>query len=306
MEVDVELLTCTKGVALGESDLRQRTITAVGAPNEVALDIEIVRLVEDAVQAQVEGVGIRTGRKLEVGTAEHTIGVDERGRFQMLLVAVLLTWTQTHVLEDDTGTDRGLIAVVMERQVTTLDGVVELLAHGPAELYVDVADIPLLEGFLGQAFSQLETELGLVLDGEGIGQIGGIARVIVIVAVVAEEVADTCALSIEGREAEGAIALDETFLAGGVDECLHRSGEVDVRHGVEPVEGVERDGVAYLALLRILLGHQLVSDVGTEVAVVLEHGTCDGGTKGGVHLTHQHRGLAKTLRHPLGEAGVLA
>ena len=158
VEVDVELLTSTEGVALGESDLRQRTITAVGAPNEVTLDIEVVRLVEDAVQTQVEGVGIRTGRKLEVGTAEHTIGVDERGRFHMLLVAVFLPRAQTHVLEHDTWTDGGLLAVVVECQMATLDGVVELFAHGLAELHVDIADIPFLQSLLRQSVGHLETE----------------------------------------------------------------------------------------------------------------------------------------------------
>ena len=154
----------------------------------------------------------------------------------MLLVAVLLTRSQAQILEDDAWTYGGLLAVEMDSQVATLDGVVELFAHRLAEVYVDLADIPLLEGIWGQTVGHLEAELGSVLYSEGVSQIGGVSRVIIEVAVVAEEGADACALPVERVETEGGIALDESFLAGGVDECLHRSGKVDVGHGVEPIE----------------------------------------------------------------------
>ena len=51
MQVDVELLSCTEGVTLGETDLRHRTETTIRTPDGVTFDIEVVRLVERAGQA---------------------------------------------------------------------------------------------------------------------------------------------------------------------------------------------------------------------------------------------------------------
>ena len=50
MQVDVELLTCPEGVTLGETDLGLGTITSAGTPDDIAFDIEVVGLVEHAVE----------------------------------------------------------------------------------------------------------------------------------------------------------------------------------------------------------------------------------------------------------------
>ena len=67
MGVDVELLAAMEKVAARETDLGLRTKATVGASDGIALEIEVVGLVEYAVQTQVEGVAVRAGRKLEIG-----------------------------------------------------------------------------------------------------------------------------------------------------------------------------------------------------------------------------------------------
>ena len=78
MQVDIEFLGCTEGVALGETNLQHRTIASVGASDGITLDIEVVGFVEGAVQTEIEGIGIGTWGKLKVGIAEDAVGVDER------------------------------------------------------------------------------------------------------------------------------------------------------------------------------------------------------------------------------------
>ena len=108
----------------------------------------------------------------------------------------------------------------MDGEMSTLDGVVEHLTGRLAELYVDMADIPLLQRFLRESVNHLQSELGLVGYGNGVSEIGGVVWGEIIIAVVAEESADATALAVEGRYAEGTALRNECFLAGGVDELL--------------------------------------------------------------------------------------
>ena len=78
-----------------------------------------------------------------------------------------------------------------------LDGVGELFARGLAELDVDMSDIPFLAHIDGQTVGELESELRFVLNSEGVGQIRGIVGVVIIVAVVAEQIVDACPFSVE-------------------------------------------------------------------------------------------------------------
>ena len=53
MQVDVEFLSSMEEVAARETDFRLWAIAPIGATDGIAFDIEIVGLVEYAVQAQV-------------------------------------------------------------------------------------------------------------------------------------------------------------------------------------------------------------------------------------------------------------
>ena len=120
-----------------------------GAPDGIGFDVEVIRLVEHAVQVEVECICAGPGRKLEVGGGEDACGIHLTGRLEVVVVAELLTRTQPEVLQDDVGTDRRILAVETDGEVTALDAVGELFAHTLAELYGNIANIPLLKCLWG-------------------------------------------------------------------------------------------------------------------------------------------------------------
>ena len=58
MQVDVEFLCSTEGVATGETHTGLRTVAATGTAYSVGLEIEVIGFIEDAVQQQVERVAL--------------------------------------------------------------------------------------------------------------------------------------------------------------------------------------------------------------------------------------------------------
>ena len=134
-----------------------------------------------------------------------------------------------------------------------------------------MSDRPFVKCPVGDSVCQLETELCLVGYGEGVGKIGGIAGVVIVVAVVSQECTDTGSLVIKGCHTEGTAWLDEALVTGRVDQVLDGVWEVDVGHGVERKQGVEPDGITDLAFLWVLLGDDLIVDIAPEIAVVPEN-----------------------------------
>ena len=93
VQVDVEFLTAMEGIELRKTDLYLRTVTAVSPSDEVCLGIEAVRLVEHAVQQEVEGICVCPGSKLEIGGAEDTRGVDLACGLEIFLIGESLAGT---------------------------------------------------------------------------------------------------------------------------------------------------------------------------------------------------------------------
>ena len=182
----------------------------------------------------------------------------------------------------------------------------QLLAHGAPELDFGVADIPLAHGLVGQAVGQLQAQLGTIFHVNSICEVVHIAGVVIVIAVVSQQVADTAALAFQGADAEGGARLDKRFGGGAVDEVLGYVGEADVGYTVVGEKRVEAYVVGYLALLGILTRYRLVGDRGTEEAIVLQHRLCHRGTQGGVDGTHQHRRPPERLVDPLGKGRLLA
>ena len=104
--------------------------------------------------------------------------------------------------------------------MATTGAIGELLACRLAELDIDIADVPLAESFVGETISQLETQLSLVIYQEGISQIRGVAAVVIIVAVVAEEGTHSTTFPIERTHAEGIALVDLRLGKGRVEERL--------------------------------------------------------------------------------------
>ena len=126
-----------------------------------------------------------------------------------------------------------------------------------------------MKGFRWKSFCHLEPESGLVGYRKGIGQIGCVVGVVKVIAIITEEHTHTVTFRVQGIQTEGVIGMNGPFLAGGVDQCLHLSWEVHILDGVNGVERIEGDGIANLRFLGVLLREKLVSDVSTEIAVVL-------------------------------------
>ena len=214
MQVQIKFLAGMESITTGKTDSGLRTISATGTSDGITLDIEIVGFIKGAVQAQVEGIRIGTGRELEVGTTEHTCGVNPAGRLHIFLVAILLAWAQTEVTQHHARHDGRLLTIEMNGEITALYRIGKHLAGRLAEVNIQLADIPLAQGHIGQAVCQLEPELGLVIYSKGISQVRGIARTVIIVAIVTQQRVDTGALGIEVIDTEGRLALDETLVAG--------------------------------------------------------------------------------------------
>ena len=186
MQVQIEFLTGTERITTRQTDLGLGTVTTTGTSYGVTLYIEVIGLVEGAVQLQIEGVAVCAWNKLEVGTAEHTGGIDLTGRLLVFLVAECLTGAQTQIAQYHTGHDRRFLTIEMQGEIATLHRVGQLLAGRLSEAHIQLTDIPLAQRCLGHTVSQLETQLRLVLDCKGIRQIGGVTGGIEIIAVVTQ------------------------------------------------------------------------------------------------------------------------
>ena len=146
MQVDVEFLGSPEEVTLRETNLGLRAVASIGTSDGIGFEIEVVRLVERAGQAQVECVGLRPGRKLEISTAEYACGIDLVGGFKISVVVKLLPGTKSEVPQHHTGTYGRVLAMEVDREMAALDGVRHLLTERLAEQYVYMTNIPFVQG----------------------------------------------------------------------------------------------------------------------------------------------------------------
>ncbi len=105
VQVDIELFGSPECVATGDTYFQLRSESAVGTPVEVGLDVEVVRLIENAVERQVERIGVRTWRELKVGGSEYTRSVDIGRRLLEIVVVEELAGSHSEVLQNDTRSD---------------------------------------------------------------------------------------------------------------------------------------------------------------------------------------------------------
>ena len=161
--------------------------------------------------------------------------------------------------------------MIVDGKVPAPSGVGQLFAHGLTELHIDMSDRPFAKCPVGEGVCQLETELCLVGNSESVSKIGGIAGVVIVVAVVSQKCTDTGSLVVKGCHAEGTTWLDETLLTGRVDQVLDGVGEVDVGHRVERKQGVKPDRITDFTFLRVLLGDDLISDIAPKITVIPKH-----------------------------------
>ena len=301
MQVDVELLATLESVTLGETNLHLWSVASDGASVERGLEVEVVGLVEGTVETKVKRVFVARC-KLEVYGREDARSVDLGGCFLILLVAEQLTGPQAHVLQQHTWTYRRILLVATPEDVEAApaQAVGNRLAHGASQLQVGVADVPLLHGLLGQSVGQLYAQLCAVWHVQRVGKVCGVAGVEVVIAVVAQQGADTGAFSLQGTYAEGLVLMDNGLGSGGVDEPAGNLGKADIGNAVEGEQGVEVYVIGYLALFRVLQRDRLIGDAGVEVAVVAEYagrGSPDSSTQVACRMTWSSSGRTSSFFH---------
>ena len=188
VQIDVYLLTATEGITTGDTHSQLRTHTSDGTRIEYGFHIKVPRLVERAVQCQVEGIagcsGI-AGGKLELGHGEQTHRIDLADGLQIVAIAIELAGAQLHVGHQHTRTDRWLLASKTDGEEATAKRVSGLFHECLAHVDIDAADIPFMLGSLWHVVGQLEAQLCLTIHHQGVGKVRGIAGLKEIIAVVA-------------------------------------------------------------------------------------------------------------------------
>ena len=211
MERYVKLLTTAEGVALGKTDHQLGTHSAHAAARGTRLDVEVVGLVEHAVELQVEGVaggrGV-TGRELEIHHAVDAHGVDLLDGFKMVLVIVETVRAKPQVGQDDSRTDGRALAVEANGEAAVVGHGIYPVHDPLTEFHIDLSDIPAMPGLLGNVVDHLETQLGLARNGQGISQIVAVGRLEIVVSIGPEQIGDAVALAAQGGHVEGVSLVD--------------------------------------------------------------------------------------------------
>ena len=308
MQIDVNLLATTEGIATGDTGTELRTHASDGAGIEIGLDVEVPRLVESAVQRQVEGIassGSIARCKFKLGHGEQAHCIDLADRLEIVVIAIELTRAQLHIGHEHTGTDGWFIAREADGEIATAERIGRLFHKGFAHVDVDTSDIPLVLGSLGHIVGQLEAQLCLSVHLEGIGKIGGIVRLEIAIAIVAQQGIDTIALSIEIGKIEGVAPMNQGFGKGAMNQTVSMSRKSEIAHAVEHIESSRVNGVFNLRGLGILLGDGLITDLSVEIAVVAQYTTSHHGAQLWIDPRHQHRLFAERLGHPFGKTTIL-
>ena len=88
---------------------------------------------------------------------------------------------------------------------------------------------------------QLQLQLHLPVDDEGVGQIRSETRLIIIVAVVAQQGTDALALGIEVADVEGVALLEMALTGRRPYQAVSLSRKTDHADGVEGIEAAGTD-----------------------------------------------------------------
>ena len=245
MQVDVELLTTSEGIALDKTHLQLWSHTSDGALHEIALNIEVVGTFEGEVHRHIERIasGGRVARgEVDINHREQTGGIHLAERLQVFFVTVELTGAYAHIGHQHTRADGGILPTVVECEVAALQAVGQFLHKGLPHADIHPTDIPLAVGLRRKVASQLKAEgSGMLRCGvrgtryemtivaprmEGVGQEEGVGGLIIVVAVVAKDVGDARPLGIKSRHGESIASLDGRFGRGNEAVGLARKAYV--------------------------------------------------------------------------------
>ena len=125
-----------------------------------------------------------------------------------------------------------------------------------------------MRGFWRNLVGQSQLQLSLAVDSEGVGKIRGVVRLVIVVAVVTQQGADTLTFGINVCHYEGITTMYEGIVKSGVNHTVSFSRIPQIGYAVDIVQATRNDGIAYLGLFGVLLGDGLVFDASVEVTVV--------------------------------------
>ena len=163
-------------------------------------------------------------------------------------------------------------------------------------------DIPLLAYLRGQTVGILQLHLRLIHSSKGVSQICGIARLIVEVAVVAQQCRHTCTLGFERRHVERVALVHQRFCRCRIDEMLSLNGEVHVSQCVDSGQVAKIDRIANLGFLRVRICENVVVDIRSEIATCTQQFACHLRAQTRIYVAHEHRCLAECLAHPFAQS----
>ena len=177
---------------------------------------------------------------------------------------------ELHASHDDAGAQGRLLATEIDGERAAADAVGEGLHERLAQVDRDVPHIPLALRLVGDVVGELETQLCLARNRHRVGEIAGVAGLVEIVSVVAEEVGYAVAFGVERSHREGVALAEEALVLSGLDETVGLGGKAHVGDGIDGEQRSEFYLIAYLALLGVVLGDDVVVDLVVEIAVVAQ------------------------------------
>ena len=194
---------------------------------------------------------------------------------------------QLDIAQYDAETHGRAASVEAGGKVAEVDGVLQHVAKLSAEVDADVADVPLQHHLRRQTVGQLQSYVDLARLVDGVSQIGGVAGLIVIVAVGAEEGAEPLAFLVERSHAEGVAPAYERLVVGAVEQAVGMGGEAHILDRVVAPQTTHIHRVGHLGLLGVGAGNLLGADMTVEVTVLLQLVLGHRHAQGGVDLAHQ-------------------
>ena len=130
-------------------------------------------------------------------------------------------------------------------------------------------------GWHWHVLSHTELQLRLAIHNKGIGKIGGVSRLVIIVAVVTQQGADTLALCIQLGHDKRVVAMNLSLIHGSTDQTVCMTREVKIAYAVNHIESPWGDSVLYLGGLGILLLYRLEAYLTMEIAMITQHILCN-------------------------------
>ena len=158
LDLQVEELAAAERVAPRDAEHGTRAEAVVGLSGDIALEVDVVRLVKDQVHAHVERVGAPRSvawREVDVDSAEQTCRREVADACLILGVAVGLSGEETVAAEDDGHAQGRVLAVVVHGDVSPLLAVHEAVTIVFVQVDVYLSDGPFALSHAGCLLGEL-------------------------------------------------------------------------------------------------------------------------------------------------------